>query len=197
MAIKGVNVGAVALMGGGLLFVWSAFHGASLTGSLRDLLQGKQPSGSDLNAIQGSSGSSSGSSSSGGNSGLVAAAGSGSATDGHAALNQAAKAYGWDTGAEWDALQYVEMREAGFNPYARNPSSGAYGMAQSLGHPFPGGPASNGVNEYGGFGLTAAESRQASEGNAYWQAVWMVNYIKARYGDPIAAANHERNFNWY
>src|SRR5260370_28412271 len=31
-------------MGGGLLFLWSGYHGADVTGSLRDLLAGKQPS---------------------------------------------------------------------------------------------------------------------------------------------------------
>jgi Lysozyme like domain len=53
MALSGVSIGGVALMGGGLLFLWSGFHGASITGSLRDLLQGKQPPGSNTNPIGG------------------------------------------------------------------------------------------------------------------------------------------------
>lgn len=48
-----VKIGGVALMGGGLLFLWSGYHGASLTGSLRDLLAGKQPPGSDTSPITG------------------------------------------------------------------------------------------------------------------------------------------------
>lgn len=51
--MAGVRIGGVALMGGGLLFLWSSYHGASLTGSLRDLLAGKQPSGSDTSPIGG------------------------------------------------------------------------------------------------------------------------------------------------
>jgi hypothetical protein len=49
-----VKIGGVALLGGGLLFLWSGYHGASLTGSLRDLLAGKQPSGGDTSPITGS-----------------------------------------------------------------------------------------------------------------------------------------------
>ena len=43
--MNGVSIGGVALMGGGLLFLWSGYHGAHITGSLRDLLAGKQPPG--------------------------------------------------------------------------------------------------------------------------------------------------------
>lgn len=191
-----VSTPAVALMGGGAIFLWSAFHGASLTGSLRDLLQGKQPPGSDVNpaglpgiqAVSDSGGT--------GTTAISTSQTAGSATDGHAALAQAARLYSWDTGSEWQALTYVEMREAGFNPQAKNPSSGALGLAQALGH---GGQGTAGTlgNEYGGFGLTAAQARAANSGNAYWQAVWMVNYIHSTYGDPIHAAAHEQSHNWY
>jgi len=51
--MAGVGLGGGALMGGGLVFLWSAYHGASVTGSLRDLLAGKQPSGSDTSPIGG------------------------------------------------------------------------------------------------------------------------------------------------
>lgn len=121
----------------------------------------------------------------------------GTSTAGMAALQAAAKAHGWDKGSEWNALVYVEMREAGFSRLARNPKSGAFGMAQALGHGTAGSAAPDGTNEYGGFGLTDAQAKQANEGNAYWQAVWMCNYIKAQYGDPIAAAAHEKADNWY
>lgn len=55
--MNGVSIGGVALMGGGLLFLWSGYHGAHITGSLRDLLAGKQPAGGggDL-AISGNTG---------------------------------------------------------------------------------------------------------------------------------------------
>lgn len=51
--MAGVKIGGVALMGGGLVFLWSGYHGAHVTGSLRDLLAGKQPAGSNANPIAG------------------------------------------------------------------------------------------------------------------------------------------------
>jgi hypothetical protein len=94
------------------------------------------------------------------------------------ALASAANKMGWG-GSEWQALFDVEMREAGFSLTAQNPTSGAYGMAQ-----FINGPSE--YAQYGGNSTTAAG-----------QAVAMVNYIKQRYGDPIAAWAHEQAFGWY
>jgi hypothetical protein len=47
----------------------------------------------------------------------------------------------------------------------------------------------NGASEYAQYGGNAT--------TAWGQAVAMTNYIKQRYGDAIAAANHERSLNWY
>lgn len=198
MAIKGMSVGAVALMGGGMIFLWSAMHGASITGSLRDLLAGKQPSGADVNAINDlpSADQVGDNSPATSGTGIAAASGGGSATDGHAALSQAAAAYGWNTGNEWTALANVEMAEAGFNPQAKNPSSGALGIAQALGHGNSHTAGSLG-NEYGGFGLSDAQAKAANSGNAYWQSVWMCNYIRSTYGDPVRAWAHEQSHHWY
>ena len=55
-------------------------------------------------------------------------------SSGKAALQAAAAAAGW-TGAQWTALEQVEMREAGFDLTAQNKSSGAYGMAQFINGP--------------------------------------------------------------
>jgi hypothetical protein len=95
-----------------------------------------------------------------------------------AALQSAAAKAGW-TGAEWQALYQVEMDEAGFSLIAKNPGSGAYGMAQ-----FINGPSE--YAQYGGNSTTAAG-----------QAVAMVNYIKQRYGDPESALAHENAYHWY
>jgi hypothetical protein len=96
----------------------------------------------------------------------------------YAALQSAAAKLGW-TGAEWTALNNVEMREAGYNLTATNPSSGAYGMAQFI----------NGPSEYYTYG--------GNPNTAAGQAVAMVNYDKSRYGDPEAAWAHEVAFGWY
>lgn len=186
--MNGTSAGAVALMGGGVLFLWSGYHGAALTGSLRDLLQGKQPSGSDTSPISG------GTAPPGPAASTPAAPGSGS-SDPHTALSQAAAAYGWNTGAQWQALSSLEMAEAGFDPHAKNPSSGAYGMAQSLGH--PGTPGIEAA-EYGGYGLTSAQQKAANSGDPYWQSVWMCAYIKAAYGDPLNAwGGYYTRGSWY
>ena len=108
-------------------------------------------------------------------------------------INLAAKKHGWNKGTQWAALTNIIHAESGGNPMATNPNSGAFGIAQALGH----GTANTtgcGRNEYGGFGLTDKQAQEANCGNAAWQMVWMLNYIKARYGTPEAAwAYHQKN----
>lgn len=96
----------------------------------------------------------------------------------YAALQSAAAKMGW-TGYLWQDLVNLEMREAGFNLNARNPSSGAYGIAQGITGP-------SWYYGYGGNPYTAAG-----------QATAMVNYIRSRYGNPAAAWAHEVANNWY
>lgn len=57
---------------------------------------------------------------------MAGAAGGGSAV---AIGRRMAAAQGW-TGSQWTALFNLWMRESGWNPYAVNPSSGAYGIPQ-------------------------------------------------------------------
>jgi hypothetical protein len=87
----------------------------------------------------------------------------------------------WGSGAEWAAWNYVAMRESGWNQFARNPSSGAYGIPQAL-PPGKMGPAAN-----------------PPQSNPAAQISWMIGYIRSTpgYGDPIGAARHEAAFNWY
>lgn len=93
-------------------------------------------------------------------------------------MRNMAAARGW-TGAQWNALYAVEAREAGFNMTARNPSSGAYGLAQFI----------NGPSEYAQYGGNAT--------TATGQITAMLNYIAQRYGTPAAAWAHEVNYGWY
>jgi cell wall-associated NlpC family hydrolase len=104
--------------------------------------------------------------------------------------------FGWGSG-EMAPLISLWNRESGWNPRARNPSSGALGIAQALGH---GGSGTGGTlgNEYGAqYGLSAAQARQANSGSALQQIRWGLGYIKARYGSPAAAWAHEQSHNWY
>lgn len=181
----GVSGAALAALGAGALVLYSGIKGKGLTQSLQALIQGKNPASTPtVNPITGSTGGGAG------GSGTMPNAGSA-----QAALQQAAASMGW-TGAEWQALQHVEMQEAGFNTHARNPSSGALGMAQALGH---GNASTAGTlgNEYGGYGLTDAQAKAANSGDPNAQALWMVNYIAATYGDPIKAWQHEQSAGWY
>jgi len=77
-------------------------------------------------------------------------------------------------------LKFILSHESGFNPNARNPSSGAYGLGQFLGHEH---------DKYGAMG--------AYSGNAYLEAQAMLSYISDRYGTPANAAAFWKGHNWY
>lgn len=102
---------------------------------------------------------------------------------------------GMKWGNQFSALNNIIMGESGWNPHIKNPSSGAYGIAQANTHH----PEDQGTESdmYGGFGLTTKQAKAANSGDGYWQLVWMMDYIKSRYGSPAAAwAFHQAN-GWY
>ena len=103
---------------------------------------------------------------------------SGSVADYQSYARQRCYAYGW---SENDYLALVTLwnRESGWNPSAKNRSSGAYGIPQAL----PG-------------------SKMASSGsdwatNYQTQINWGLNYIKGRYGNPSSALAHSNSRGWY
>lgn len=51
MAVQGVNGMAVAAAAAGTLLLWSGFKGAGVTATLRQLLAGKQPAGTNIHPI--------------------------------------------------------------------------------------------------------------------------------------------------
>jgi resuscitation-promoting factor RpfB len=86
--------------------------------------------------------------------------------------------YGWDSG-QFSCLDPLWTHESGWNVYAENPSSGAYGIPQAL----PG-------------------DKMASAGpdwrtNPATQIRWGLTYIQGRYGSPCAAWSHEQGTGWY
>ena len=105
-------------------------------------------------------------------------AGSAAAGSVKALAQQQAAALGW-TGAQWDALNAVEMAEAGWSLTATNPTSGAYGIAQFI----------NGASEYAQYG--------GNSGSAAGQITGFLMYIAQRYGTPTAAWAHEQAYGWY
>jgi uncharacterized protein YabE (DUF348 family) len=84
--------------------------------------------------------------------------------------------YGED---QWPCLYNLWTRESGWKTTAGNPSSGAYGIPQSL-------PASK-MAAYGADYLT----------NARPQIAWGLNYIKGRYSTPCGAWESFLVKNWY
>lgn len=89
-----------------------------------------------------------------------------------------AAALGW-TGAQWEALKALWTRESGWRWNATNPTSGAYGIPQSL-------PASK-------MASAGADWRT----NPATQIRWGLGYIASTYGNPLRAWAHETAYNWY
>src|ERR1700733_25891 len=86
--------------------------------------------------------------------------------------------FGWSS-SQFSCLQPLWALESGWNIYASNPSSGAYGIPQAL----PG-------------------SQMASAGpdwqrGAATQIRWGLSYIQGTYGSPCAAWSHEEADGWY
>lgn len=85
----------------------------------------------------------------------------------------------WSVRKQFRYLSWLWQRESGWNKYARNPYSGAYGIPQAL----PG-------------------SKMASAGpnwrsNARTQIRWGLRYIRARYGSPRRVWKHSQATGWY
>ena len=93
------------------------------------------------------------------------------------AQKMAQQMYGWG-GGEWtQGLDPLWTQESGFNNKAQNPTSTAFGIAQFL------------DSTWGSYGpKTSNPGKQEKYG---------LEYIKGRYGDPLAAEAHERAYNWY
>jgi murein DD-endopeptidase MepM/ murein hydrolase activator NlpD len=86
---------------------------------------------------------------------------------------------GWSESEFTDCLEPLWEKESNWNHQAQNPSSGAYGIPQSL----PG-------------------DKMATHGsdwrtNPATQIAWGIDYIKGRYGTPCGAWAHSQANNWY
>lgn len=76
-------------------------------------------------------------------------------------------------------LDRLWSHESGWNRYAANPYSGAYGIPQAM----PGGQM--------------ASAGPGWRWNAHTQIRWGMRYIRARYGSPRRAWVHETGYGWY
>jgi hypothetical protein len=86
--------------------------------------------------------------------------------------------FGWGK-RQWSPLKWLWNRESGWNKYATNPYSGAYGIPQAV----PGNKMASAGNHW--------------RTNATTQIRWGLRYIKSRYGRPRVAWDHELAYGWY
>jgi resuscitation-promoting factor RpfB len=108
----------------------------------------------------------------------AASTGNGCGGSNEALANCMAAADGW-TGGQTTCLDELWTRESGFSTTATNPTSGAYGIPQSL-------PADKMA--------AAGADWQTSPAT---QIKWGLGYIAGRYGTPCSAWDHETADNWY
>lgn len=81
--------------------------------------------------------------------------------------------------ADFTCTNELANRESGWSTTATNPSSGAYGVAQSL-------PASK---------MASAGADWQTNGKT--QVRWMISYMNERYGSPCNALAHSHAVGWY
>lgn len=137
-----------------------------------------------------------------GTTGDTAGSNSAAANQGLAKLSVVTSHPTWATGTEWTDWVNIWNQESGWNNYATNPGSGAFGIAQALGH---GNSSTAGTkviegsthNEYGGYGLSDAAAKNANDGDALPQIQWGIDYISETYGSPSMAWAHEEQNGWY
>jgi hypothetical protein len=86
--------------------------------------------------------------------------------------------FGWST-SQFSCLDNLWEEESGWNVYASNPSSGAYGIPQAL----PGSKMASAGPDW--------------ESDASTQIRWGLDYIQGSYGSPCGAWDHEEADGWY
>jgi hypothetical protein len=88
-------------------------------------------------------------------------------------------AFGFNQTTQWTCLYNLWTRESGWNVYAENPSSGAYGIPQSL----PGSKMESAGSDW--------------ETNPATQIKWGLGYIQSVYGTPCGAWDNELAYGSY
>lgn len=193
MALSAAAVGYTVVGG---LVLYSGVKGATLAHTVQDVLKGSLSLPDDEPVSFSFSSSSS--------SGSPGSAGSGSGTDAgsssaSAAANQAlakkiieadSSYSGWDSGQNWTDLVSLWHQESEWSATADNPDSGAYGIAQALGHGTGGAPYPSSYKD-------ANPPKYGGTSNPGEQIQWGLSYIKSTYGSPVMAWAHETANNWY
>lgn len=81
--------------------------------------------------------------------------------------------------SDWSGLNYIISAESGWNPNARNPSSGTYGLGQMQGY---------NLHYY---------TKHGGKSNAIAQLMGIMDYIHDRYGSVAKAVSFRKSHNWY
>lgn len=79
------------------------------------------------------------------------------------------------TGNEWACYDFIISHESGWNPNAQNPSSGTYGLGQSMDQ----------------------QNNPAYRNDPIYQINWALDYMVQRYGSPCGAKSFWDNNHWY
>ena len=87
--------------------------------------------------------------------------------------------FGFSVSSQWNCLYDLWERESGWNVYAENPSSGAYGIPQSL----PGDKMASVASDW--------------QTDPTTQIKWGLGYIKQIYGTPCGAWQNEVDLGYY
>jgi Transglycosylase SLT domain len=198
-----VKASYLALTGAGAIVVYSGIKGKGISSALRSVISGQPPSAAtaaspittDPTLLTGNSNTAAQ------NAAIISGATGVNQTPPNAATIATLKAYaltlltahGWPT--QYSALNNIVMAESSWNSNALN-ASGAYGIAQALGH---GTAATKGTvtNEYGNYGTSTAICVAANSGSGAAQLEWMLNYIGQAYGSPNAAWTFHAANGWY
>jgi hypothetical protein len=179
MPVKG---GYLLLGGIGAVFAYSGLRGKGISDSIRSILGGDSPSSAaTVNPISGAaaSGSSAGTI-------LTGGSGGGSSSQNQALAKLLAVGSGhpdWVAGSEWQDWVNLWNQESGWDQYADNPSSNAYGIPQAL--------------PYTKMPKAAWPASAGGSSNPTAQISWGIAYISATYGSPSGAWAHEQANNWY
>ena len=149
-----------------------------MTDASNTLTVAAKPAMTDPQQIMAQNSASSNSNSTGGGTGVTTLAAPANPTAAQQTAQSMLSSFGFSS-SQWSCLYSLWERESGWNVYASNPSSGAYGIPQSL----PGDKMSAAGADW--------------QTNAATQISWGLGYIKSTYGTPCAAWQNEVNYGYY
>lgn len=195
MATK-INGGALAAMVAGSVLLYSGVTGRNVLQSIQAVVSGQSPTTTAVtNPISGQESGATGLLAPGTNVPTLSSGTSGgSPTTNQQLAKFLTSGYGWDTGAEWNALVNLWQRESGWSNTAdtrvthaggdnANSTVFAYGISQA--------------RPYSKMPKAAWPPDKGGQSDAVAQINWGIQYIKGTYGSPSMAWAHEQANGWY